>query len=255
MPSSIETLLSAENWMKPSSGPIYIQLRQHLIGAIRSGEITAGESLPSEREMAQIGDVSRVTVRKAVQQLVRDGYVVQKRGSGTSVAPQLERVQQSLSRLTSFSEDMARRGLKVRSTWLEKGIFPPSPEETMVLGLPSSSRVARVERLRIADDVPLAIERASLSPAILPNPEKVGSSLYETLAESGNKPVRATQRISARNLGGSDASLLAATKGDASLNIERISYSTSGKVIEFTRSIYRGDAYDFVAELQINSES
>lgn len=253
MAEMIETLFQRDNWVRARSGPLYQQLRRHIEDAIRSGDIGAGEPLPSEREIASIGDVSRVTVRKAVQQLVRDGFVVQRHGSGTSVAPHIGRVEQSLSHLTSFTEDMARRGMKVRSNWLEKGLFAPSPQETTTLGLSPDSLVSRISRLRLADEVPLAIERASLSPSLLPDPLKVGDSLYDYLDKSGNKPVRAVQRISAHNLSAADAELLEVPEGSACLSIERVSYLGSGKVVEFTRSIYRGDAYDFVAELKIGN--
>lgn len=121
----------------------------------------------------------------------------------------------------------------------------------MVLGLSSNELVARVARLRIADGTPLAIERAALSARVLPDPGIVATSLYATLQTSGNRPVRAVQRISAANLGQDDARLLEVASGVAGLHIERISYLASGKVIEFTRSVYRGDAYDFVAELRL----
>jgi GntR family transcriptional regulator len=120
-----------------------------------------------------------------------------------------------------------------------------------VLGLAADELVARVARLRIANDTPLAIERASLSAGVLPDPAAIGSSLYAALEAGGNRPVRAVQRISAVTLGETDAKLLEAAPASACLRIERISYLASGKVIEFTRSIYRGDAYDFVAELRL----
>jgi GntR family transcriptional regulator len=101
----------------------------------------------------------------------------------------------------------------------------------------------------------MAIERAALSIHVLPNPELVTLSLYAVLAESGNRPVRAIQRISAAILKENDAKLLQVPAGSASLNIERISYLESGKVIEFTRSIYRADAYEFVAELKLGESS
>ena len=87
---------------------------------------------------------------------------------------------------------------------------------------------------------------------MLPEPEAVGASLYAALERTGNRPVRAMQRISAANLGEADARLLGVAPGVASLNIERISYLETGKVIEFTRSVYRGDTYDFVAELRLS---
>jgi len=234
--------------------PLYLQLKKNIEDAVRHGVIGPGDALPSERDIALKADVSRVTVRKAVQDLVKSGLLVQRHGSGTFVAPRRERVEQSLSRLTSFTDDMARRGMTASSVWLDKGIYPPSPDEMMVLGLSAKEMVARVSRLRIANDTPMAIERASLSVAALPDPGSVVSSLYATLEETGNRPIRAVQRISAVNLAGADARLLEVPDGSACLHIERISYLASGKVIEFTRSIYRGDAYDFVAELRLSGQ-
>ena len=251
----MDELLLPENWSRAHGGPLYAQFSQHIESVIRSGQLEAGTPLPSERELAKISKLSRVTIRKAVQQLVRDGLVIQKQGSGTSVASQAGWVQQSLSRLTSFSEDMQRRGLKAESRWLERGIFPPSPEETMALGLTADADVARVSRLRIADGQPLAIERASLSSQILPDPQNIDGSLYAHLAKNDSKPSRAIQRISANTLGGEDALLLNIPDGSTGLRIQRISYLSSGQIIEFTRSVYRGDAYDFVAELQISNEN
>jgi GntR family transcriptional regulator len=189
-----------------------------------------------------------------VQALVQAGRLVQRRGSGTFVAPKVERVEQALSLLTSFSEDMARRGKAGRSVWLGRGLDAPSPEETMALGLAAHDRVARLERVRLADAVPLAIERATLPAAILPDPGVVETSLYAVLAARGFRPVRAVQRISAANLGARDASLLEVPVGAAGLRIERVSYLASGRVVEFTRSLYRGDAYDFAAELRLPAD-
>jgi GntR family transcriptional regulator len=234
-----------------NGAPLYLKLKKSIEEAVRRGALGPGDALPSERDIALKADMSRVTVRKALQDLVKGGVLVQRHGSGTFVAPRMERVEQSLSRLTSFTEDMARRGMAVRSEWLDRGVYAPSPEEMMILGLSSRELVARVARLRIANDTPLAIERAALSASVLPEPAAIGSSLYATLEKTGNRPVRAVQRISATNLGEADARILDVSAGSASLNIERISYLASGKVIEFTRSVYRGDAYDFVAELRL----
>src|SRR6478672_387140 len=110
----------------PGGGPLYLQLKRFIEDAVSGGQIRAGDALPSERDLAQKVDVSRVTVRKAVQHLVRDGVLVQRHGSGTYVAPHTHRVEQSLSQLTSFAEDMARRGMAVRSTWLDRGLYHAS---------------------------------------------------------------------------------------------------------------------------------
>lgn len=236
------------------AGPLYLQLSRRIAGEIASGALVPGEGLPPERELASLTGLSRVTVRKAVQSLVRSGQLVRRRGSGTFVAPKVERLEQALSILTSFSEDMARRGKAARSVWLSRAIHAPTPEEMMVLGLNGQTLVSRLERVRLADGVPLAIERAALSSEILPDPMVVEGSLYAVLAARGSRPTRAVQRISAANLGGRDAELLEVPVGAAALRIERISYLASGRVVEFTRSIYRGDAYDFAAELRIPAE-
>ncbi|MFC3703181.1 GntR family transcriptional regulator [Devosia honganensis] len=239
----------------PRGGPLYLQLKRWIEAAIERGAIRPGDALPSERDLAQRADVSRVTVRKAMQQLVREGVLVQRHGSGTFVAPETRRVEQSLSQLTSFTEDMARRGMAVRAEWLDRGLYPPSPEETVILGLGSGERVARIARLRLTGDTPLAIERASLAAGILADPEAVGDSLYSHLERSGARPVRALQRIRAAHIAEADALLLQVPAGSAGLHIERISYLATGRVIEFTRSIYRGDTYDFVAELRLGDAS
>ncbi|WP_189427258.1 GntR family transcriptional regulator [Devosia pacifica] len=235
----------------PSGGPLYLQLKRWLEDAIANGGIKPGDALPSERDLALRVDVSRVTVRKAVQQLVQDGLLVQRHGSGTFVATPAPRVEQSLSQLTSFTEDMARRGMAVRSQWLDRGVYPPSPQETMVLGLTAGEQVSRIARLRLSQETPLAIERASLSTQILPDPAAVRDSLYACLEQAGSRPIRAIQRIRAANLEADEAALLGVAPGAAGLYIERVSYLANGRVAELTRSTYRGDAYDFVAELRL----
>ncbi|MBD9387937.1 GntR family transcriptional regulator [Agrobacterium sp. AGB01] len=251
MTLALSDLFSPDDLQASGSGPLYIKLRQCLENAILSGRLTHGQALPPERDLAEFANVSRVTVRKAVDDLVKDGLLTRKHGSGTFVMRPVSRLQQPLSQLTSFSEDMARRGYVTRSEWLGRGLFSPSPDEMMMLGLKVGMLVARLERLRIANELPLAIERASLASDILPEPKVIEASLYAELRRTGYSPVRAVQRISACNVNREDAALLAVPEGSAGLAIERISYLDSGRVVELTRSLYRGDAYDFVAEMTL----
>ena len=251
---NIAQFLEPDNWLQPGGGPRYLQLRQRLGEGVDQGVLKAGSSLPPEREIASITELSRVTVRKAIQSLAEDGVIIQKQGSGSFIATDTPQIEQSLSRLTSFSEDMARRGMVSSSVWLERGVFMPSPDEVLALALSPDASVSRIARLRIADDKPMAIERASLSVEILPNPLLVETSLYEVLDAAGLRPVRALQKISAINLKEENASLLDVSAGMAGLSIERTSYLSDGRVVEFTQSIYRGDAYNFVAELRLAKE-
>lgn len=236
------------------AGPLYLQLQRRIADAIATRRLLPGDSLPPEREMAALTGLSRVTVRKAVQGLVSAGQLVQRRGSGTFVAARVERIEQALSLLTSFTEDMARRGRSVDQVWLNRALQVPSPVEVMALGLGAGTQVARLDRVRRSDGVPLAIERAALSADLLPDPGAVGGSLYALLETRSLRPVRAVQRLSATIIGARDAGLLGLTEGAAGLQIERLGYLPSGRVIEFTRSLYRGDAYDFTVELKLAPE-
>ena len=252
---NVAEFLDPSEWFRPDAGPRYVQLRQRLSEGVSNGVLAPGSPLPPEREIAAITDFSRVTVRKAIQSLADEGTIVQKQGSGSFVSQKPARIEQKLSRLTSFSEDMTRRGKSSTSRWLERGLFMPSPDEITALGLASEASVARIVRLRLADGEPMAIERASLPTDILPNPLAVESSLYEVLERDGHRPVRALQKISAISISEPDAGLLAVPAGAAGLRIERRSYLESGRMVEFTQSLYRGDAYNFVAELRLSKEA
>lgn len=250
----VAEFLEPAAWFRADAGPRYVQLRRRLSDGVTQGVLPPGSPLPPEREIASITDFSRVTVRKAIEALAEDGTIVQRQGSGSFIASKPEQIEQTLSRLTSFSEDMERRGKSSTIRWLERGLYMPSPDEMTALGLSSEDSVARIVRLRLADGEPIAIERASLPTDILPNPLVVETSLYAVLESSGVRPVRALQKISAVNLSEANAELLAVAPGDAGLSIERTSYLDSGRVVEFTQSIYRGDAYNFVAELRLTKE-
>ncbi|WP_127114437.1 GntR family transcriptional regulator [Shimia sediminis] len=243
--------LRPEAWLGQNEGPRYVQLRQRLESGIESGLLAPNSSLPPEREIAEITELSRVTVRKAIQELVREGLIEQRQGSGSFIREPMNRMEQSLSHLTSFTEDMAGRGMETTSLWLERGVFLPTQAEKDALNLSDGSEVARIHRLREAGGRPMALERASLPLDVLPNPLEVTTSLYAVLDQRGVRPVRAVQKISAINLEAREAGLLHVPEGAAGLSIERTSYLASGRVAELTRSLYRGDAYDFVAELRL----
>jgi len=230
-----------------AASPLYLQLAQKLAQAIRDGHYQADEALPSERLLSESLDLSRVTARKAIDRLVEQGLIIRKRGSGNYIAPKLE---QPLSRLTSFSQELHQRGFKPSSRWLTRGFSLAAPDEQLSLGLATGERVARLERLRLADQVVMAYEVSLLPSAVLPDPQKVESSLYEHLTKLGFAPVRALQHIRAINAESKLAGLLEVPVGQAVLYITRVGFLESGQAVELTHSYCRSDYYDFVAEMR-----
>jgi GntR family transcriptional regulator len=226
--------------------PLYLQLQQLIRDAIGNQVLNQGEAIPPERDLALEYDVSRITVRKAIGGLVEEGLLTRRRGAGTFVA---ERVEKSFSKLSSFTEDMAARGRSASSSWISRAAGKVTPEEAMALGLSPGAAVLRFARIRYADDEPMALEFSTIAGYGLASVDVVGESLYTALEAAGNRPVRALQRLRAVPFGGEHARMLGVDPGHAGLLIERRAFLRDGRPVEVTRSYYRGDAYDFVAEL------
>ncbi len=229
------------------SSPLYMQLARKLGQSIRDGRYKPDEALPSERLLAESLDVSRVTARSAIDQLVEQGLVIRRRGSGNYIAPRFE---QPLSHLKSFSEELRHRGYTPSSRWLHRNIVLAKIDEQMSLGLSSGEKVARLERLRLADDVVMALEISVLPQHVLPHPMAVEGSLYEHLNLTHQAPVRALQHIRALNAQPRLAEQLGIPDRQAVLFITRIGYLETGQAVELTHSYCRSDYYDFIAEMR-----
>jgi GntR family transcriptional regulator len=233
-----------------SAQPLYQQLQRALRGAIENRIIGPDDALPPERDLAEMLKVSRITVRKAIDELVEDGLLIRKQGSGTFVS---NRVEKNFAKLTSFSEDMRARGREPRSMWLNRAEGTVTPEESLTLRSSPGTPVYRFHRIRIADEAPMALEYATVLATCLPSLEAVENSLYEALERNGNRPVRALQRLRAVLLTAEQAKLLKAQEGDAGLLVARVGYLKDGRAVEFSQSFYRGEIYDFVAELSAST--
>jgi GntR family transcriptional regulator len=236
----------------PDGGPLYLRLQSMIRAGIAEGRLQPNDALPAERDLAAHLGVSRVTVRKALRGLVDEGVLRQRHGSGTFVSRGGDRVEQPLSRLTSFTEDIRRSGRVPGTRWLERSVGLPSAAEAEILGIAPATRITRLSRLRLVDGDPIAIEAAIVPSSAVPDPARLEASLYDALAAAGMQPVRAVQRLGAVSLDGANAALLGVAPGAAAVAIERVAYLADGSVIEFTRSHYRGDACDFIAELNLN---
>ncbi|WP_407362676.1 GntR family transcriptional regulator [Pseudomonas luteola] len=229
------------------STPIYLQLAQQLESAIHAGHWRAEEALPSERALSDRLSISRVTARKALDVLLAQGLISRSHGSGTFITPRLE---QPLSRLSSFSEMLRSKGFTPSSQWLSRELSEPTPEEVLRLGLSPRDHVARLKRLRRADGVVMAIEHSALPARFMPDPQAVGDSLYAWLDAENLSVVRALQHIQAVNASPEMAHLAGLEPGTAMLLMTRISYLADNTPIELTDTYCRNDYYDFVAELR-----
>ncbi|MBX8826910.1 GntR family transcriptional regulator [Ochrobactrum sp. SFR4] len=248
-----------------TGGPLYKQVSVVLTNLIEDGSLAAGSSLPPERELAQALGLARVTIRSAYQALLENRLVERRHGSGTYICERPKKISQPLWQLTSFSQDMIARGKVPGVRILSGGIGQPSPEEAFQLGISMQDLVVRVERLRLADDMPMAIERAVVPQRLLGTGTLSAAgqetelaqavlsgalSLYAALEQHGYKPVRALQRLTAVVLDPVNARLLGVADKAAALQMERVSRTQTDRIVEYTRSLYRGDAYDFIAELK-----
>ena len=242
-----DSLVSELKLDPASSSHLYLQVRNGLARMIRERRFSVDDALPSERVLAERLGISRVTARKAIGALVDEGLIVRRHGSGNYIAPMLE---QPLTRLTSFTEELKQRGFEPHSRWIRRVVGPAMPEEMVALGLSPGTRVARLERVRLADATPMAYEASALPVSVVPDPEGVKDSLYNYLLERNTVPVRALQHIRAANANSRQAELLGIPLGQALLFITRVGYLDDGRAVEITHTWCRSDYYDFVAELR-----
>jgi GntR family transcriptional regulator len=243
-------MLTKLNDFKPdedSVTPLYLQLANKLADGIAGGSWQPDEALPSERMLSEALGLSRVTARKAIDILCERGMLTRKRGSGTYITPRLE---QPLSRLTNFSEELRQRGFTPGSKWLSRETGIANAEEMLSLGLSPNTVVARLRRLRTADNVVMAIENSTIPALYLPNPKLLGDTLYGYLEAHNALPMRALQHIRAVNATPEQAALANIAPGTAMMHITRLGYLEGGQPIELTHSFCRSDYYDFVAELR-----
>lgn len=228
-------------------GPLYLQLARSLRDHINRGGIDPGGALPSERDLSEMAGMSRVTVRKGIEQLIEEGVLVRKQGSGTFVA---RRIATPGSKLSSFSDETRLRGEAPGVVWINKTYAQPTEEEASALDIPVSAKVARLGRVRLAGGEPLAIEHAVIPAEYVPDLDELGDSLYEALERHGFRPVSGEQRVRASLATPTEAGILSVKQNSEVLRIERVTRISDGRIVEFTRSVYRGDRYEIVSELK-----
>jgi GntR family transcriptional regulator len=225
-----------------------ILTRQRVLELI--DQLQVGEAIPSERRLSSELGVSRLTLRAALDDLVRDGYLERRHGSGTFVSE--PKIAQQLT-LTSFSEDMRRRGMTAGSRTIELRETHAGAAVGRALKVSPDARVALIRRLRLADGEPMALETLHVPAALVPGLTRElleDASFYELLERRYGVVVESgVQSIEPTVTNEEESELLGVPLHSPAFLFERTSRTSDGETVEFVRSLYRGDRYRLVAEL------
>lgn len=233
--------------------PRYYQLANILRERIESGEINAHHPIPSERELEKIYNVSRTTIRPAIDLLVRQGFLYRQHGKGTFVSP--PKLQKGISELTSFTEDMKRRGIVPGQTILTLGLIQPPEDVRQHLELPKETKeILWMDRLRLGDGSPMGLQTSyyKLPAGMTFTREELEAtgSIYALLREKLHLiPTEADETLEVTVASPREATLLQIKPGSPLLLSKRTTYSQARRVIEFAKILYRGDRYQYFAKL------
>lgn len=236
---------------KNSPIPIYYQLEELIKDLIEKGELKPGDAIPPEREYAEKYQISRMTVRQAFTQLVNDGYLHRIQGKGTFVAER--KFEQPLHGLTSFTEDMKARGLKPGSQLIHFEIIPATTQIANQLSIQEYGPVYEIKRIRLADDVPMALETNYISANLIKGltEQIVNQSLYAYIEDELNYRIDyASQVIESSVANQIEAQHLKIKKGSPVLLIQRNTFLQDGTPVEFVKSSYRADRYKFMIQMK-----
>ncbi|MBS9338521.1 GntR family transcriptional regulator [Fructobacillus sp. M2-14] len=225
--------------------PRYIEIHNEIRQRIAAGEWKTNKRLPAERELAASFDVSRMTLRQAIQTLVDEGILERRVGSGTFVAE--KKVSERALGVTSFTELMKKSGREAQSVTVSYKITTPSVSEMDHLNLKAEDEVLVMERLRMGDDEPILLEQTTLPVTLVNNftRSSLTDSLYKTLIDAGIQPGRADQTVTASLATERQAALLEIKRGDPILSVRQVSYDQEDNPFEYVRSYYVGDRFEF----------
>lgn len=223
--------------------PAYKRIQDAIIKRLEAGELKAGDVVDSERELARIHGVSLMTARHALAGLEREGMVVRKRGAGTFVAPP----KIHFNKLMSYTEQMAARGLPVSSKLLSLAVVDTEQEVAARLALPATSRLIKIERLRLGGEEPFAIETCYLSAdefKDLTRSRLDRVSLFSVLEHDyGLQIAHADEEIDATTADPHSARLLGIAHGSPVLRIRQEIYASTGKPAIYVLGLYRSDRH------------
>lgn len=235
---------------KQSAVPLYLQLKKLLENQVTNGTLPPHSRVPSERELSEQYAISRMTARQALAELIQEGRLYTSAGKGTFVAE--PKIQQSVQALTSFTEEMRARGLTPSTQLIRSEIVPATSVIAARLGVSDNTPTVCIERLRLADNEPMALETSCLhfdgAEALLTL--DLDGSLYSVLREQfGLVPAEAMQDFEAILAQPRERLLLKLPEGAPVLKLQRTTFDSAGRPFEYVQSVYRGDRYRFGARL------
>ena len=228
--------------------PAYIRIHDAIKKEIDGGVWEIGQRLPSERDLADDYEVSRMTLRQAITLLVEEGILERRVGSGTYVAS--HRVQEKMRGTTSFTEIVRSQGKTPSSQLISYQRKPANETEIQQLQLKATDTVVRMERVRFADNVPLVFEVASIPEKLIQsfNQEDITEHFFQTLTDNGYEIGKSQQTIYAKNASERVANYLKVPKNHAVLALTQVSYFIDGRPFEYVHSQYVGDRFEFYLE-------
>ena len=231
---------------KNSPLPLYYQLKESILTAIKNKEFEVGDRLPSERELAEYHNISRMTVKKAVDILVDNGYLIRKQGSGTFISDYQESY--SISPLLSFSREMEQKGLSYKSQLLKFSKIK-NDKISKKMNLSSDKELYHIQRLRLIEDKPFLLENTYLSAEKFNGLEKEeieNNSLYKIIKDKYKiKLINAEAEVEAVIFDSQTAKKMQVQEGILGLYFEQFSKNENNKIIEYTSAYYRNDNYKF----------
>lgn len=238
--------------VRKSPLPRYYQLKEIMREKISSGEWKPGDLIPSERELGEQYGISRMTARQAITELVNEGLFYREQGKGTFVSR--HKITQQLIRLTGFTEDIKARGQRPGSKIISAMMVPADETIAEHLHIKTGLMIFQLQRLRLADEEPLAIEVSNLcfvGCEKLLEDDLEQNSLYRLLEHKYGLPLmEAEQQLEAGLISPEEAQLLKVPVGSAALFVRRTTYTERDQPIEYARSIYCGNKYIFFTQMK-----
>ena len=235
---------------KTSRVPLYLQLMDDFIKKIDTAELSVDEKLPSERELCDIYDLSRITVRQALQELEREGYIYKLHGKGTFVSPMS--YNQNLIKLYSFTEEMKKMGKTPTTQVLSFREIALDERLANKMNLVPLNEAYQIVRLRLADNEPLMYETSYVPKKIFPSlteQDLKERPMYDVFLQDYQTGVtKAVERFSATSVRKEEAEHLNLTADHPAMLIKRFAYHDD-ELIEYTISVARGDKFDYTVEL------